>query len=456
MKRRQFLGSVARATLAASAGALAGGRVLGANERVNVGIIGCGGRGKLLTELARKLPEVEVVAACDVYERQTANASQWAGPRCRAFGDFRRLLELKEVDAVFVATPDHWHAIQTILACQAGKDVFVEKPLAHTIREGRAMVEAARRHRRVVQTGTQHRSAPHYREVQQIIQSGELGPVRFARIWNYLNMTPAGIGRAENSDPPPGVDWDLFLGPAPRVPFNRSRFVGTYRWFWDYGGGMPTDFGTHRFDSFHQVMGVDAPLAVTASGGRFVLDDGAETPDVIQITYEYPGVVLSYEALMVNAHGTGGRTPAKNYYLARGTDDRPHGEAFYGPNGSLFSDRVGFEIYPELKPQPGREASVAGGYPTAGPRIERREVAGEDATDRHVKDFIECVRTRRKPVADVEIGHRSTIVAHLGNIAYRTGRKIRWDAEKEEIVGDAEASKLLTKSYRKPWDILKL
>lgn len=444
---------LAQAAVAASA--FSAVHVPGANERVNVGVIGCGGRGRLLAGLARKVEGVEVVAVCDVYEPQMEGVREWGGPHCRTFGDFRELLEMKEVDAVFVATPDHWHAMQTILACQAGKDVFVEKPLGHTIREGRAMVEAARRHQRVVQTGTQHRSAPHYREVQRIIQSGELGPVHFVRIWNYLNMTPAGIGRAQDSDAPPGLDWDSYLGPAPRVPFNKNRFLGTYRWFWDYAGGMPTDFGTHRFDSFHQVMGVDTPVAVTASGGRFALQDGGETPDVIQVTYEYPGLVLSYEALMMNAHGMGGRTPGKKYYQARGTEDRPHGEAFYGANGALFSDRIGFEIYPELKPQPGKEVSLAGNYPTAGQRMERKEASAEDATDLHVKDFMACVRSRRKPAADVEIGHRSTIVAHLGNIAYRAGRKIRWDAEREEIIGDVEASKLLTKAYRKPWDLVK-
>ncbi len=454
MKRRQFIQRVMGTAAIPLSGTSSISKILGANERVQVGMVGCGGRGRLLAKLMRGIPNVEIIAVCDVYDAQIAGAEEWAGPRCRSHRDFRKLLEQKDVDAVVIATPDHWHAIPTVLACQAGKDVYVEKPLAHNIKDGRAMVEAARRYNKIVQTGTQHRSAPHYREVARIMQTGELGPVRFVRIWNYLNMFPEGIGGAPDSDAPPGLDWDLYLGPAPYVPFNKNRFLVTYRWFWDYAGGMATDFGTHRFDTLHQVMGVDAPLSAAASGGRFALKDGAETPDVLQITYEYPGFVLSYEASMLNAHGCGGRTPGKSYYLARGKDDRPHGEAFYGTNGALFSDRIGFEIYPELQRATGPGAANAASGAAEAYRTERREASAEDATALHVKNFIECVRLRKKPAADVEIGHRSTIVGHLGNIAYRTGRKIRWDAAKEEIIGDPEASELLGRKARKPWDLM--
>jgi predicted dehydrogenase len=309
------------------------------------------------------------------------------------------------------------------------------------------MVAAARHYQRVVQTGTQQRSAPHYAEAASIIQCGELGSVRLVRIWNYLNMFPGGIGKALDSDPPAGLDWDMYLGPAPYVRFNRNRFVGTYRWFWDYAGGVITDYGVHRFDSLHQIMGVDGPLSVTAAGGRYDLNDGAETPEVLQATYEYPGFILSYEGCLLNAHGTGGRTPGKRYYQARGQDDRPHGEAFYGTLGTLVSDRLGFEIYPELKPtqRPGGMAEF---------RMARKEMAGEDATGLHARDFITCVRSRHRPVADVEIGHRASIVAYLGNIAYRTGHRIRWDPAKQEIIDDPEASKLLGRQARPPWDLI--
>ena len=391
---------------------------------------------------------------CDVYEPHAAAAKAWAGTGCQSYGDFRRLLEQKEIDAVLVATPDHWHATIAVLACQAGKDAYVEKPLAHSIREGQKMVEAVRRYNRVLQTGTQHRSAPHIRQAAEILQSGQIGPVHFVRVWNYLNMSPDGIGRTCDSAAPSGLDWDFYLGPAPRVPFNRNRSLVSYRWFWDYAGGMATDYGTHRLDSVHQVMAVDAPRSAVAAGGRYELKDGAETPDVLQITYEYPGFVLSYEASMLNDHGCGGRTPGKMYYLTRTTNDRPHGMAFYGSKGSLFADRVGFEVYPVPRGESAPGAVNAVDNSAGGFRAERLDVAGADSTGLHLKNFIECVRTRQKPVADVEIGHRSTIVPHLGNIAFRTGRKIHWDAEREEIPDDPKAAEVLDRPARKPWDFI--
>src|SRR5262249_42287151 len=306
-------------------------------------------------------------------------------------------------------------------ACEAGKDVYVEKPLAHNVKEGRAMVAAARKYKRVVQAGTQHRSAPHYREVERIIKSGELGEVRFVRVWNYSNLTPDGVGREPDGAPPEGLDWDFYLGPAPKVPCNRTRFVGTFRWFWDYAGGTLTDFGTHRFDTVHQVMGVEAPGGVSASGGRFSLKDSGEMPDILQVTYEYAGFILSYEACNLNAHGMGGRTPGMSYYSMRGADDRPHGEAYYGTNGTLIADRIGFEIYPELKPLARRDGRQDTKTPPVGFRMEPKRVASKDATDLHARNFIECARGRQTPVADIEIGQNSTTVAHLGNIAFKTG-----------------------------------
>jgi len=451
MKRRRFIQGAAGTALA-SVAALSGDGIRAANDRVNVALIGCGGRGLSDAGLLRQISDVNIVAVCDVYEPHAAAAKVWAGTACQAYSDFRRLLEQKNIDAVLIATPDHWHAAITVLACEAGKDVYVEKPLAHSIREGRKMVEAARRYKRVVQTGTQHRSAPHIRRAAEIVQNGQIGPVHFVRVWNYLNMSPDGVGRAADSEPPPGLNWDFYLGPAPNVPFNKNRFLVSYRWFWDYAGGMATDYGTHRFDSVHQIMGIDAPRSAVAAGGRYELNDGAETPDVLQITYQYPTFVLSYEGSMLNDHGCGGRTPGKNYYLTRTPDDRPHGMAFYGTKGSLFVDRVGLEVYPEPKGESGPGAVASTDAPE-GFRMERVDVAGADATELHLKNFIDCVRTRQKPVADVEIGHRSTTVPHLGNIAFRTAQKIHWDAEREEIIGNREAVALLDRPARKPWDL---
>lgn len=453
MKRREFVKQMA-VTAAASAGVLAAGGILGANDRVKVGWIGCGGRGHYDVSLMRKLPNVEIAAVCDVYAPHAAAAKAWIGGGCQSFSDFRRLLELKEIDAVLISTPDHWHAIPAVMACQAGKDVYVEKPLAHTIKEGRAIVTAARRYNRVAQLGTQQRSAPHFREAAKIVQSGGIGPVHFVRVWNYLNMTPDGIGRAADSNPPPGLDWDFYLGPAPMVPFNKNRFLVSYRWFWDYAGGMATDYGTHRFDSVHEVMGVDAPHTISASGRRYLLKDGADTPDTLQITYEYPGFILSYEASMINGHGVGGRTPGMHYYLTRTSTDRPHGMAFYGTRGTLFADRIGYEIYPEPVGEAGPGAVDAVEGDAKGFRMKPAQVADEDATGLHVKNFIDCVRSRQKPVADVEIGQRSTTVPHLGNVAIRTGHKLHWNAGTETISDDAEASAMLERKARKPWDLV--
>jgi predicted dehydrogenase len=449
MKRREFIKSSVISTTALSTG-----RILGANDRVVIGLIGCGGRGMEVAAQMRKAPGAEYGAVCDVYETNARAAREWAGASAHIYKDFRKLLERKDLDAVHIATPDHWHAIPTVLACQAGKDVYVEKPLAHNIKEGRAMVEAARRYNRIVQTGTQHRSAPHYREAQRIVQSGELGEVRFVRVWNYSQMTPFGIGNAPDSPTPEGLDWDMYLGPAPMRPFNKNRFLRTYRWFWDYAGGSITDFGTHRFDTVHQIMGVDAPKTVAASGGRFSLKDGGEMPDVLQVTYEYPGFVLSYEACNLNAHGLGGRTPGMAYYQMRDKDDRPHGEAYYGTNGTLFADRIGFEIYPEPKPAAKKDGSQNLKAPIESYRMEARRMSAKDATDLHAANFVECVRSRRTPNADVEIGHRSTIVPHLGNIAYKTGGKLVWDKAKEDFAGAPEATRLLGRRARKPWDLI--
>jgi predicted dehydrogenase len=450
MDRRQFI----RAASAAAVGTAASGRrVFGANDRVNVAIVGCGSRGRQLAGLVNQTPGAAVTALCDVYEAQSAALGDKAGAGTRVFQDFRRVLELPDVDAVFVSTPDHWHALIAIAACQAGKDAYIEKPLGHNVRESRAIVEAAKRSRRIVQHGTQHRAAPHYREVQKIVQGGELGEVRYVRIWNFQNLHPRGIGKHDDGTPPAGLDWDLYLGPAPLVPFNRARFLNTYRWFWDYAGGWVTDYGTHRFDSFHQVMGVDAPRSVVATGGRFSLRDSGETPDLVQATYEYPGFVMSYEVCALNGHGAAGRTPGMAYYQMRGEFDRPHGEAYYGTKGTLIADRIGYEIYPEMEPA---ERGGAQGSADEKPvyRSERKVVKSRDTTDLMVADFVESVRTRRAPLAPAEVGHRSTIVPHLGNIAFRTGRKLGWDAEKEAFEGnEPEATRLLGREYRAPWKL---
>lgn len=430
--------------------ALSAARVAGANERVNVGLIGCGGRGRYVARFMREAG-ANFSAVADVYSKNAETARQWAGGDCAAHSDFRRLLENRDIDAVLVATPDHWHAAAAVLACAAGKHVYVEKPLAHNIREGRAIVEAARRHRRIVQPGMQHRSSPHFAECAALVQGGQLGRVHYVRVWNMVNMIPRGIGKAPDEPVPDGLDWEMYCGPAPLVPFNRKRFLSTYRWFWDYSGGYITDYGTHRFDTVHQIMGADRPRAISAAGGRFALDDAGQMPDVLTVTYEYPGFILVYEGINMNGFGAGVRSAGMRYYNARGPYDRPNGMAFHGTNGTLMADRVGYEIFPEL---------AAGSWPPPQPaavpefRMERRQMNTTDATGPHARAFVEAVRGLRPPAADIETGHRSTTVPHLGNIAFKTGLKLHWDAEREEFPNQPEASKLLGRVARQGWNLI--
>ena len=447
MQRRTFL---AGATAAAVAPAIA--RAQSPNDELRLGWIGCGTRGSFVAEKFRAIPGVKIVAACDVYDKNAAAAAAWVGEGCETCRDFRRVLDRDDVDAVLIATPDHWHAIPTILACQAGKDVYVEKPLGHNVREGQAMIAAARENDRIVQVGTQQHSAPHFERAREIVQRGRIGDVRFVRIWNYRNFSPDGIGRLSDGDPPPGLDWDMYLGPAPLVPFNPNRFINRYRYYWDYSGGVITDWGVHRFESMHQIMNAQAPRTVAAVGGRFTLDDGAETPDVMQATFEYDDFILSYEMNNANAHGCGGRTPGRKYYGAIARTDRPNGLAFYGSEASLFVDRLGFEIYPELKPDVTIHRLSDEEVTPDFFRTTRETASSGDSTGDHVRNFVDCLRGRRQPLVDLQTGHYASNVAHLGNIALKTGSKLTWDAEKENFVGDSEAVELLARTPRSRYD----
>lgn len=415
--------------------AVSASRILGANDRVRVGLIGCGGRGRYVARFMREAPNVEFVAMCDVYRANAESGREWAGPQAKVYSDYRKLVEQKDLDAVMVSTPDHWHAIAAIEAIRAGKNVYVEKPIAYSIHEGRAIVNAARKSKALVMAGTQQRSATHFPEVAEMIQNGRLGKVRYVRVWNFTNIAPNGIGKEPDSAPPDGLDWDTYLGPAPKVPYNRKRFLATFRYFTDYAGGTITDYGTHRFDTVHQIMGVDAPHTVSASGGRFELNDAGDQPDTMQVTYEYPGFVMSYEMSNISAHGLGGRTAGMKYYNMRGELDRPHGMAFYGTNGAIFADRIGYEVYPDND------------------HIARASKITTDATSLHAKHFVACIRGQEKPKAEIEVGHRSTTVAHLGNIAYRSGKKLKWDAVKEEFPGEPDANKWLHRTPRAPWNV---
>ncbi len=433
--RRVFLGAM---------GAASYSRIMGANERVRVGFIGCGLIGLRHIADFKQLPGAELVAVSDIYDaRIDRGKADCGGSDVKGYKDFRKVLDAKDVDAVVISTPDHWHALQTIMACAAGKDVYVEKPMTLFVREGRWMVNAARHHNRIVQVGTQGRSGPHMKEVVPAIRKGDLGKIVSIRIGSYRNIMP-GFGRPPAAEPPPGLDYDMWLGPAPRKPYTVHRCLYHFRWFWDYSGGQMTNLGAHDIDFVHYLLQVKGPTSVYSSGGRFALDDDGETPDTQDAILDYPGFTVVVSLREASA----GRQ--------RG------GTEFFGTKGSMAVGRGGYEVFPDMRIAPERQIppwSNPPGHPQPddikpAPRTQARK--GGDPRGEpmglHAQHFLDCIKSRQRPVADVEDGHQVTAACHLANMSMKLGRKLRWDPEKEEIIGDKEASAMLVRPYRKPWD----
>lgn len=395
-------------------------------EKLRLGVIGCGGMGAGDLECFFLNPEVDCPVICDVDDAHLAKGVEICdkrrGTKPETVKDFRRVLDRKDVDAVLIATPDHWHALPAVMACQAGKDVYVEKPLARTIDEGRAILEASRRHQRVVQMGSQWRSCRHIIEAADMVRSGKLGKVSMVRGWAYLDGRES-IGRPPDSEPPAGVDYQQWLGPAPSRPFNPNRFHFNFRWFWDYAGGLMTDWGVHLINMLMMGMDDQPPRTVSASGGKLLHDDNTETPDTLVTVYEFPGCLLIWE------HRAG---------LNNGINGRSWGVEWCGSEGTIILNDEGWEVRTEPKQA----------------NLDNRKMPGSgDPRPAHVRNFLECVKSRKPPVLNLEIGHRVSTVAHLGNVAYRSGRKIVWDAVNEGVVGDPEADKLVGAEYRKPWTL---
>lgn len=469
MKRRDFLKATGSGVVAMTAASFQ--TIKGANDRVRIGLIGCGGRGSFDARLMRGTPEdiravapasyrdgnmdprlagtrnVEITALCDVYGSRMDAAAKWA-PEAKKYSDFRKLLEDQEIDAVIIATHDPWHAAMLILACEAGKDVYLEKPVFYRVGEGRAMIDAVRRSNCIVQIGTQHRAADHIAKAAKIVQNGDIGDVHFVRVWNYVG-TAFGSPPLPDSDPPPDLDWDAWLGPSPKIPFNRNRL--NYRSFMDYTNGIISDFGNHRFDSVHQIMDAEIPLTVASSAVRFEKDLAGDIYDMQTAIYEYPDFILNYEACNYNGHGLGGRTQGMRYYSMRGPEDRPHGMAFYGTDATLFVDRIGMELYPEPKP-PDMSAGIRS--VKWEPRMEKFMENENEPTPLHTKYFIDRVRDRKDPFPNIETGVRATIIPCIGNVAYWTGRKLKWNPDNYNFGDDPEATKHLFRPYRKPWDLV--
>jgi predicted dehydrogenase len=409
-----------RTFLATTASALAA-----PNDRINMAFIGLGGMGTNRLKGFLRHPDVNVVAVCDLDAEHVAQAAelvkQSRGVSPAALADFRKVLDLKEIDAVCIATPDHWHALPTVQACQAGKDVFVEKPLSYSIGEGRAMVKAARRYQRVTQMGNHiHNDLPNYRRAVEVVQSGLLGKIQHVNVWKTSESK--GLGAPPDSAPPAGFDYATWLGPAPKRPYNKNRSHFNYRYFWDYSGGMFIDFWCHITDVAYWALDLKAPKSVVATGRRELTDDNGETPNFMDLVYEYPGLNMTWSLCPL--------APA-------GFEDKGIGCVFQGTEGSLFVDY-------------GSNALYVKGKPVLDFKRPEPKIANSPG---HLREFLDSVKSRKLTTCDVEYGHRLTKAGLLGNIAYRTGGRIAWDDEREQITSDSKANKMVMRKYQKPWKL---
>ncbi len=443
LTRRGFVGAVG-ATASAATFATRTKAAL-AQDQVRLGLIGAGSRGnQLLGDFLRR-SEVEFVAVADVddqHANETADRiyDEKDGVRPETMRDYRKMLDRDDLDAVVIATPDHWHAHPTIHACQAGKDVYVEKPLAHNVIEGQRMVQAARKYDRVVAVGTQQRSSENFKQAVQAIHDGAIGRVHWVQTWNYENISPLGMSLSPDGPAPDHVDYDMWLGPASYRQFNLNRFHLLFRWFFEYAGGMMSDWGVHLNDIVLWALNQKGPKTVSTVGGIWCVRDDRDTPDTMQVVYEFPGdCVLTYSMRKGNGYPM---------------DGHGYGIQFHGTDGTLFIDRSGHQIIPDRLAEPYGIRLIKG-------EMERRTIdlqkssfdAENDGLPGHVDNFLECLKTRERPTCDVEVTHNSTNTTHLGNISYLLGRKLEWDPETETFPGDAEANQLLTRSYRTGYEL---
>lgn len=405
---------------------------VGPNDKIRVGLIGCNGMGFSDLQAFVRNPEVECIALCDVDEnvlnRRAADTEKMTGRKVKhLYRDWRHVIDNKDIDVVIIGTPDHWHCLQAVYACQAGKDVYCEKPLGNSIEECNIMVRAAQKYSRVVQVGQWQRSDPHWQDAMEFVHSGKLGKIRTVLVFSYQGWCPS-IPVQPDQDPPAGVDYEMWLGPAPERRFNPNRFHFTWRWFWDYAGGLMTDWGVHLLDYALYGMNVTTPNSIMAAGGKFGYpDDACETPDSLQTIYTFDDFTVLWD------HAIG---------IDDGAYGRNHGLGFVGENGTLVVDRNGWEVIPErVNGSPRMEA------------VPLQRAYGEGGLNLHVKNHLECIKSRNRDCnASIEIGAHIAKFSQLGNIAYRTGKKLTWDGRRFD---DAAANALLCKEYRKPWKLPK-
>lgn len=431
--RRTFLKAMAAGAVVAPAARVA------ASDRVRVGFIGAGLIGtRHLIDFAAQ-PDVDVVAIAELSPARLAAARAVAGGRPEGVTDFRRLLDRQDIDAIVVSTPDHWHALMTIMACAAGKDVYVEKPLTHVVREGDWMMTAATRHRRIVQVGTQQRSGAHYQRARSLVRAGHIGDLRQVHIRATRNIVPGFTRPVDDPDLSPEA-WDMWLGPAPLVPFDPRRALYHFRWFWDYSGGQTTNLLAHDLDIVQWMTGA-MPTRVSAFAQRRSLEGFGETPDAFEAMYEFPGFLLTW----TNSEVSVGRW---------------RGLEMCGTKGTLSIGRAGFRITADQEipaaaqiPRVTFTSAPAREYPARTEAI--TDEGYEQVPDQfvpHVRDFLASIRSRQQPVSDLVSAQRTATACHLANVAMRVGRVVRWDATANDVIDDAEASALLTKRYRAPWD----
>jgi predicted dehydrogenase len=470
--RREFLGSMVTALSAASYN-----RVLGANDRVGIGIIGFGLISKTHIQCWRTYKDVDILGLCDVYKPRVQDGLAYTqNPNCKGYSDFRKMLEDKNIQGVVVGTPDHWHTMMTVMACAAGKDVYVEKPLTVYNDEGKWMLQARDKYNRVVVAGTQRNHNPGHLVAQKIVKSGVLGKIHLVRLAGSSRNIYPGFGKTPVEIPPADLDYDMWLGPAPKKPYQKHRALYHFRWFWDYSGGQLTNLGAHTVSAFLLVMGVKGPTKVVSFGGRQLLEDDGETPDTQDVMYEFPGFRMTTSVREANGFrdstgsvvmGTKGNLLLGNNTIISELRGNPFNLVPRGGDGHP----IGGVVYDDTKNVPwieGAPTSVpaaagrGGGGGEGGDRGSRNrapsplapaDFPGEDMMYLNQRDFVECIRTRKKPWCDLETGHRTAVICNLGNMSLRLGgRTIQWDPEKEVVVGDKEAAAMCTPQYRAPWD----
>ena len=464
--RRGFLGAAAMTAASYQ-------RVLGANDRIGVGFIGFGLIGKQHVSDFKKFNDVDIVGLCDTYKPRVDEGLAYIGNgKAVGYSDFRKMYENKNIQGVVVATPDHWHALLTIMACAAGKDVYVEKPMTLFIDEGKWMIQAARAHKRIVTVGTQRRQGRGVREAKKIIESGVLGKVHTVRLSSYRNIYP-GFGKTPVENPPAGFDYDMWLGPAPKKPYQNHRGIYHFRWFWDYSGGQMTNLGAHIIDQILWLMNVKGPSMVMSAGGRYALEDDGETPDLQDATWVFPTFTMQCSIREANASrgepgqaylGTKGTMNLSgSYQIASETkidavNDIPR---FLGhpTGGPVYTNTRGEPWLPQYASADtgGGRGAGRGAAPAAaqgGVASDSRYGTGgsEDTMAMNERDWLDCMKSRNRPLCEVEDGHHVSTACNLANVSLRLDRSIRWDPVKEVVIGDKEAQAMCSKSYREPWD----